>query len=78
MHKKIECLKNDANKLIENLHYLIKIEKELFISEKKQNLEYINSLKNKIFDIKNSGNLRGLELEIPGKIFYLIFLKFFS
>jgi len=42
----------------------MKIEKQLFLEEKKQNVEYMNLLKNKMNDIKKENEI---EFEIPGK-----------
>jgi hypothetical protein len=50
-------------KLIENLHWLNKLHKELFISEKKQISEYANLLKNKLSDIRKEYEL---EYIFPG------------
>ena len=48
---------------------MIKIEKELFLSEKKQLNEYIQTLKNMI---ERANKEHELKIEIPGKFYFKI------
>ena len=81
-------MKDDAQKLITTYNWMIKIEQELFLAEKKQTTEYCKLLRSKMEDIKKENEL---EFEIPGNIllrtqlfivqyilFYFFFIFFYS
>lgn len=57
-------LKDESKKFISNLQWMIKIEKELFLSEKKQLNEYIQTLN---ILIEKAYKENELKIEIPGK-----------
>ncbi len=57
-------LKEESRKIISNLQWMIKIEKELFLSEKRQLNEYIQTLK---ILLEKANKENKLKIEIPGK-----------
>ncbi len=58
-------LKEEGKKYISNLQWMNKIEKELFLSEKKQLGEYIDNLKYLLIKVQKDQDIK---INIPGKI----------
>jgi len=67
VEKNVNNLKEESRKFINNLQWMIKIEKELFLSEKKQLNEYIQILKILIEKAKKE---HGIKIDLPGKAIY--------
>lgn len=65
IEKNVNYLKEESKKFISNLQWMIRIEKELFLSEKKQLNEYIQTLKILIEKVNKEHDL---EIVIPGII----------
>jgi len=59
----VNVLKEEGKKYISNLQWMIKIEKELFMSEKKQLYDYIATIKTIIDKTQKEHDIK---IDIPG------------